>query len=60
MCTSGVGTLARSGWALRQAKCENSLSVEPPRTTASRSAKSEECLPNSTISVGQMKVKSFG
>ena len=36
------------------------MSVLAPRTWASRSAKSPSRLPNSAISVGQMKVKSMG
>src|SRR5207237_4451978 len=60
MNRSGVLIFFRSSWLLRHARCENSLSVLPPRTIASRSAKSLARLSNSTISVGQMNVKSFG
>ena len=56
----GNGRSFRSSWSCRHARCTNSLSVDTPYTTASRSLKSSFSLPNAAISVGQTKVKSFG
>ncbi|EAU69555.1 hypothetical protein STIAU_1990 [Stigmatella aurantiaca DW4/3-1] len=56
----GKGRFFRSAWCVRHAWCTNSLSVLRPSTCASRSLKSLFFFPNSAISVGQMKVKSFG
>ncbi len=56
----GNGNFFRSSCCARQLKCTNSLSIETPRTWASRSANSSLSLPNAAISVGHTKVKSLG
>jgi multidrug efflux pump subunit AcrB len=56
----GKGKLFSSSLCWRHARCTNSESVLTPSTCASRSLNALFSFPNSAISVGHTKVKSFG